>query len=733
MREINCHEEKIHLCGNIQSFGYLFIFEDDKCIGISENCAAIAGEEYSAMLGMTIDDVLHRIVPSFELRGENIEQAVSDSMFARYADRVTILQNDYFLSLYRYDGKIYLEIEACNPLAVKTTKLYYYAKHLDNRSSGNSCWQALTELIRDIIHYDRVMVYRFLEDNSGQVIAESKSADLESLMNYRYPEFDIPAQARELYRIFHARHTADVNEDAIPLMGRSADDLDLTRCSLRALSPMHLQYLKNAGVKASASFSIIVDDELWGLVACQNREPMHVDLSQRHLCTFLTQYAVNNYLADFQKKQVKVQKNLSQLKHDLKSDLLVKRDLYDVLEKYAVRIMEVMNGQGLIIKRDRAIMMVGEVPDKKMLREIDEKIATAEFFATDRFKGDGPSEDVEMYPGVLRISILPANNWYLYVFRKERLIEETWAGKPEKVMQVDEDRKITFPSPRSSFEAWKKITKGKAEKWQSSELAFIENITQIIQQAVAQRGGEIDELNKKLVRSNNALDTFGYTLTHDLKNPLTTIQLTAQMLLHKKDISDELLAKSMKNILEGTQLMRDMMDRVYQMSKVNHVDFVFEPINPQSKIVNIVENCKQQYQVPHLEFIMGETLPVLGERTLIYQLFLNLVGNAIKYSSKRQNPQVSVESIRQGNTVRYDIKDNGIGIDLKEGDKIFEIFARMANSEGFEGSGVGLSIVKQIANKLNATIHLESQLDVGTTFSVVFKDVPEADRMHLVS
>jgi signal transduction histidine kinase len=130
---------------------------------------------------------------------------------------------------------------------------------------------------------------------------------------------------------------------------------------------------------------------------------------------------------------------------------------------------------------------------------------------------------------------------------------------------------------------------------------------------------------------------------------------------------------------------------------------------------------------------MGETLPVLGERTLIYQLFLNLVGNAIKYSSKRQNPQVSVKSMRQGNKVRYDIKDNGIGIDLKDGDKIFEIFSRMSNTEGFEGSGVGLSIVKQIASKLNAAIHVESELDVGTSFSVVFKDVPEPDRMHLVS
>jgi light-regulated signal transduction histidine kinase (bacteriophytochrome) len=84
-------------------------------------------------------------------------------------------------------------------------------------------------------------------------------------------------------------------------------------------------------------------------------------------------------------------------------------------------------------------------------------------------------------------------------------------------MTFDQEKQLSFPSPRSSFEAWKKITHGKSEKWLSSEITFIKNIKLIVQQAAARRGAELEELNKKLIRSNNALDTFGYTLTHDLK------------------------------------------------------------------------------------------------------------------------------------------------------------------------------------------------------------------------
>lgn len=115
-------------------------------------------------------------------------------------------------------------------------------------------------------------------------------------------------------------------------------------------------------------------------------------------------------------------------------------------------------------------------------------------------------------------------------------------------------------------------------------------------------------------------------------------------------------------------------------------------------------------------------MPIWGERTLLYQLFLNLIGNAIKYSSKEVQPSITVDSNYEGDEICYVITDNGIGMDLVENNNIFEIFKRLPNTGGFEGSGIGLSIVKRIADKLNATLSVKSAIGVGTTFYVRFKN-----------
>jgi len=447
MRQLECHEEKIHLCGKIQSFGFLCIFDESGCIAASENLTIVLDIPMKEILGRSIAQLLPLLSSEKELNLKEIETQIRGEIFTRFVERIRIKNVDYYLSIYQYDERTYLEIEICNENHLKATRLFYYAKYLEERH-GNA-WQSLTVLIRQIIGFDRVMVYRFEEDNSGQVIAESIADGMTPLMGYRYPEFDIPAQARELYVKFLARHVADVDGPTIAIQGLEAAEVDLTRCSLRALSPVHLQYLKNAGARASASFSIVIEGKLWGLVACQNSEPLNVDLAQRHLCAFLTQYAINYYLSEHQKENLVAQTIMGVMERDLKSELLVNSDIGIVLERFAPQILEIAGADGLMIKHDRGSKSWGDVPTELQLREIDrfiEEEGQNDLFFTSNFVyGDSAPPQPVILPGILRINILPSNKWHIYLFRREHVYEDVWAEEnPKKYIITILKRKLNF-------------------------------------------------------------------------------------------------------------------------------------------------------------------------------------------------------------------------------------------------------------------------------------------------
>ncbi|WP_239018667.1 ATP-binding protein [Sphingobacterium corticibacterium] len=723
MRHIDCHEERIHSCGKIQSFGYLFVFDRyEQCIAASENTEQRWLCSASSLIGKNIDELLYFLLPKYNTLFQHFRDEIADPVFYRFVEKVDLDGSDYYVSIYRHAEKLYLEIEQSNGFDLKQTKLYYYAKHLEREDSD--VWKSLTQLIREIIQFDRVMIYRFKEDKSGQVIAESISHNLDPLLGYRYPEFDIPQQARALYKAFLARHTADTESIVSPLVQSTEEEIDLTRCSVRALSPIHLQYLRNAKVRASASFSIIVDGELWGLVACQNVLPKHVDLAQRHACTFLTQYAVNYYLAVCRKQETQYIELTSQLEAELKEKLWLNNDLLATFNKFAHRLMNKLAADGMWIGNHKEQLSFGHVPAEQHIAAIHKLLDVQQenVFATHEFTyTEGLQTSEPLFPGVIKANLVPDSSWTLLFFRKEHRIEEVWAGKPEKIIQYDPVSNQKFPSPRTSFEAWKQINQGTSIKWEQREIQFIERIVLLVQQVLAKKAGEIQRLNEELVNANNTLDTYSYTLTHDLKNPLSAIRLSAQMIQMKSDLSEAFLKRCSTNILDAAQLMAEMMDKMHEeFASSNAVLLKPYLIDPTAHILSIVETAKQEHNVHHLHFELGEVYPVLAERTLLFQLFLNLIGNAIKYSGKEQQPRVNVYSRIDNSHISYFIEDNGIGMDLKDNSDIFEIFRRMPNSTGYEGSGVGLSIVKRIVNRLNATIAVESEVGQGTLFRVDF-------------
>ena len=165
------------------------------------------------------------------------------------------------------------------------------AAQFDRAHAHTELLQSAAREARRLTGFDRVMIYRFLRDGSGSVAAEDKAEALPPFLNHRYPASDIPKQARELYLRNPIRVIPDVSYTPAPLVPTlnpaTRTPLDMSECTLRSVSPIHVQYLKNMNVAASMSVSIVVDGALWGLMAFHHMTPKLVPYELREMCKHL--------------------------------------------------------------------------------------------------------------------------------------------------------------------------------------------------------------------------------------------------------------------------------------------------------------------------------------------------------------------------------------------------------------------------------------------------------------
>lgn len=720
-----CENEAIHLCGYVQDFGFLVILDrDGKIAAASDNASVLFGGGVLRYLDTDAYTLIERMLSRNYLE---IVQHV-ESLFAgsdiRKVIELQLHGAAYYLSIYAVDDYVYLEFETKQDEVPSLLNLHTYSQKIDQ--SGQYVWNALCEVIYDVVCYDRIMVYQFLEDRSGQVIAEKVRDGLSSYMHLRYPEFDIPKQARALYLKHLTRLTADIDGATHTIQTLREASFDLTYTSVRALSPIHLAYLRNARAQASISFSIVVHGRLWGLVACQNETVRDVDLTQRRLGLFLTQYAVNRHLAMTRDVDLRLQNEFKDFELVLKEQLIIKNDLLSVLSDYLEQLVELANADGVAVYNKGEVVSYGVTPNKEELVDLHrylDSLSVKPLFTNHRFrlkhKDNFPSNS--SFAGLARIDIDESRELSIYWFREENIYEEKWSGKPEKYHVYDIDTNTFNPSPRRSFEVWKQQVHDTAVRWNDNDRLFMRRLRKLIRESMLRKSDEVKQLNERLILLNNSLDTYAYTITHDLKNPLSVVKLSSQLLGRRKDsITPDQIQRLADNILESVQLMEGLMSKVLEFSRAKIYEYHPECIDVVTTIEQIVEQCCHTYEVGADQVELGELLPVLGEKTLLYQLFLNLISNAIKYTSQRDVPKILIKSEAYGKFTKYTVKDNGIGIAAEELDDIYHLFKRLSNSFGFEGSGVGLAIVKRIADRLDAEIQIDSELGVGTTFTILF-------------
>ncbi|WP_139423061.1 ATP-binding protein [Chryseobacterium mulctrae] len=728
MNFVECHDEPIHIPGYIQSFGYLigiettsltisFFSENISDVFKIERCEDLFGKKLSQF-----PEVFQTVIDSDIFKDAGF---LSKRENETYFDKITVAGKQYHFSVFRANDYIFLEFEAVyeNPNKRITNK-YDNFYIIDNEQE---IWDQLLNTISNIINYDRIMVYKFMSDGSGKVISEKTNNHLESYLGLHYPEHDIPRQARELYKKKRKRIFSDVYSHPVRILSRSGKSVDLTFAASRAMSPIHGQYIKNSGASSSFSISIIIDDQLWGLVTCQNSEAKHIDLEDRVQAGIFTVLASNAYSSFKSKKELEYRIDLNEKLYALKSEFLEHGSLFESLDfnKSEIRLMP--KADGLAIISDNEIVTDGITPDREIINNIVnwayENTSDNVFISNSFLKDYGSELNLNSdTAGIIIYFVERSKKEILIWFRKEFDEHINWAGNPEKKIKTfsKNGEEIRTVSPRESFQVFTENIKGKSKRWSSKNQIAVHLIRDLIFETSHKQYITIKKLNDQLKKVNEELDSFSYTISHDLGTPLTVMKLNAQMLLNSlEDIADKDKNK-INSIIGEIDNMAEMMQNVLQLSRAKHSEIQLETIETNLTIRKITENAKITYDSQKSMVVIKECPEVLADKTMLHQVFLNIINNAVKYSSDREQPIIEIEGTEAGDQIIYRIKDNGIGIPEENKHRMFKIFNRMDNAKKFKGNGVGLSIVHRIMNRLGGNVDYESNKD-GTCFILTFQ------------
>jgi chemotaxis family two-component system sensor kinase Cph1 len=306
-------------------------------------------------------------------------------------------------------------------------------------------------------------------------------------------------------------------------------------------------------------------------------------------------------------------------------------------------------------------------------------------------------------------------------FRPEIITTIQWAGNPEKPVLTN-PLDIMQISPRTSFDVWSQEVQMASAAWTVEEMDSAMHLREEVNFTINRKASELRILNEKLKIAYDELNTFSHTVSHDLRNPLSSVKGFIELLLMEEEKLTEDMKFILGRVLANANKMEIMIQEILKYSKAGVLQVVPTPVNMKT----ILEEIKQELIIgmkhPELEIIIGPTPLVHGDPIMLNQIFSNIIGNAVKYSGKQAKPLVTVGGEVVENGIQYCIRDNGIGIKADEADKIFGLFSRSARAAEFEGSGVGLAIVRKLVKKHEGRVWVESEPGLGSSFFIFFKN-----------
>jgi PAS domain S-box-containing protein len=233
-----------------------------------------------------------------------------------------------------------------------------------------------------------------------------------------------------------------------------------------------------------------------------------------------------------------------------------------------------------------------------------------------------------------------------------------------------------------------------------------------------------EELEQKVIErttqlkfANQELESFSYSVSHDLRAPLRAVNGYAQMLY--QDYGTQLDTEAnrlMNNIMNSAKKMGQLIDDLLTFSRLGRKELIKINIPMLDMVTTLCNEIKNEQNNSNIQFKINELRPIQGDTVAIKQVWVNLISNAVKYSGQKEKPVIEIGSEIKGAEVVYYTKDNGAGFDMRYVNKLFGVFQRLHSNEEFEGTGVGLAIVQRIISKHGGRAWAEGKINDGATF-----------------
>jgi PAS domain S-box-containing protein len=257
-------------------------------------------------------------------------------------------------------------------------------------------------------------------------------------------------------------------------------------------------------------------------------------------------------------------------------------------------------------------------------------------------------------------------------------------------------------------------------EYSEEDVSFVQSIANILAEAIErqQYQQELEQLVADLEESNERLEQFAYAVSHDLQEPLRMVSSYLQLLERRYgDELDEDAEEFIDFAVDGAERMRAMTESLLEYSRVETQGYPLEPVELESVLEDSLTNLRVRIEESDAEIAVDELPRVEGDPEQLRQVFQNLLENAISYSGD-EPPQITVTAERRGRKWVIVVKDEGIGIDPDDQERVFEVFQRLHSREEHEGTGIGLALCKRIVERHGGEIWVDSEPGDGAAFSL---------------